>query len=566
MAMTDSAHTQNNGTCDVRIPPTKAERNRCLAEAALYAEKHRLVPPLAFRELMEHCEALCKEADIAHAYKDFLAVCLNNEAWRPQLAGIPFDKRLLLLPQCLRHPEACRAPIDAFGLSCRFCGNCVIGDLQHEAEQMGYTVLVAEGSPIVTSLLRSGRIKAVIGVSCLNVLEQVFPYMEAGAIPGLAVPLLRDGCSNTAVDIDWVWDAIHLSGSSGGGLVDIDGLREEVRSWFRRKKLQSIMGPPRSETERIARNFLTGEGKRWRPFLTACAYQALMGGSEEPIPEAVKSAAVAVECFHKASLVHDDIEDEDSERYGRPTLHKRYGIPVALNAGDLLVGEGYRLLAEADTPYRAALLRAAAQGHRTLCNGQGAELAWARKRRVLSPAEVLEIFSEKTAPAFEVALKLGIILGGRGEELTGVIHRFSTAVGIAYQIRDDLQDAFEITESAEAGRLRPSLLLALATERAGGAERKFLDRFWRFGFRGPGDREKLNEIFTGLGVLTKTAELVAWYKDQAIRALCGLDNPNLKALLRRIVGKIFRETDSMECCHEYRTQLADGRQGGFGAA
>ena len=55
-----------------------------------------------------------------------------------------------------------------------------------------------------------------------------------------------------------------------------------------------------------------------------------------------------MECFHKASLIHDDIEDDDAQRYGEPTLHVEHGVPVALNVGDLLIGEGYRLLAECE--------------------------------------------------------------------------------------------------------------------------------------------------------------------------------------------------------------------------
>ncbi|HAU36995.1 MAG TPA: polyprenyl synthetase, partial [Phycisphaerales bacterium] len=97
------------------------------------------------------------------------------------------------------------------------------------------------------------------------------------------------------------------------------------------------------------------------------------------------------ECFHKASLVHDDIEDGDDHRYGDLTLHCRYGVPVALNVGDLLLSEGYRLLAEAPLPdaARARMLRAAAEGHRQLCIGQGAELCWTRSPGPISLDELL---------------------------------------------------------------------------------------------------------------------------------------------------------------------------------
>src|SRR3978361_1545504 len=102
---------------------------------------------------------------------------------------------------------------------------------------------------------------------------------------------------------------------------------------------------------------------------------------ETPLPFGLRRIAVAVECFHKASLIHDDIEDNDDLRYGEQTVHAQHGIPVALNVGDLLLGEGYRLIAESDAPAeaRAEMLRVAAMGHRNLSLGQGAELFWAHE-------------------------------------------------------------------------------------------------------------------------------------------------------------------------------------------
>ena len=80
-------------------------------------------------------------------------------------------------------------------------------------------------------------------------------------------------------------------------------------------------------------------GKRWRPFLTASVVQSLVETSQDGWSEDLKRICVAVECFHKASLIHDDIEDEDDQRYGEQTLHASHGVAVALNVGDLLVGE-----------------------------------------------------------------------------------------------------------------------------------------------------------------------------------------------------------------------------------
>ena len=84
--------------------------------------------------------------------------------------------------------------------------------------------------------------------------------------------------------------------------------------------------------------------------------------------------------------------------------------------------------------------RAAAEGHRTLCLGQGAELLWARDPQPMTANEVLGIFSQKTAPAFEVALRLGVLFSGSNVHVSATLAKYSEALGIAYQIRDDLDD------------------------------------------------------------------------------------------------------------------------------
>ena len=394
---------------------------------------------------------------------------------------MPFDRRLLLLPKCLRVEDKCPAPFDEFGLLCKQCGLCTIQDLQEEAERLGYAVLVAEGSALVMALIQSGKIDAIVGVSCLSVLERAFPYMEAAAIPGVAIPLLQDDCKDTAVDIDWVWNVVHLTSDDRTRRLDLDALRTEVETWFTPAALDAVLGPADGEADRVARSWLAAEGKRWRPFLTACAYKALQDDPAQPLPESLRKAAVAVECFHKASLVHDDIEDADERRYGRDTLHVEHGVPVALNAGDLLVGEGYRLLAGcgAAGDVCAELVRIAAAGHRELCIGQGAELAWMRQPAPLTADQALDIFRRKTSPAFQVALGIGAALAGATAETQQVLRDYSEALGIAYQIRDDLEDLSDTEPVDGSGLGAPSLLLALACDKAKASGRDRVMTLWR---------------------------------------------------------------------------------------
>ena len=79
-------------------------------------------------------------------YLDYAVVTVNNESWRDALAAVPFERRLLLMPKCLREENRCPAPFDEFGLLCKQCGLCTIQDLTAEAEKLGYAVLVARGA------------------------------------------------------------------------------------------------------------------------------------------------------------------------------------------------------------------------------------------------------------------------------------------------------------------------------------------------------------------------------------------------------------------------------------
>jgi geranylgeranyl pyrophosphate synthase len=537
------------------IPQTRPERERLRWAVRDYVASNAgsMTPPLVLDEMRTHAEAVVRITGAPAIYTDYIGVLINNELWREQLASVPYEKRLLLLPKCLRVEDRCPAPFDEFGLLCKQCGLCTIQDLQEEAEKLGYAVLVAEGSPLVMALIQTGKIDAIVGVSCLSVLERAFPYMEAAAIPGIAIPLLQDDCKDTTVDVEWIWDVLHLTSDDKTRRMDLDGLRQEIESWFEPAKLDAIFGgAAESGTESIAREWLMRAGKRWRPFLTVCAYKALQEDPNGSIPEGLKKAALAVECFHKASLIHDDIEDGDAERYGSDALHVQEGVPAAINVGDLLVGEGYRLLAESGAPPQviARMIRIAAEGHRTLCLGQGAELAWARDRRPLQTLHVLDIFRKKTAPAFEVALRIGAAWADAGPEIHDALIRYSEALGIAYQVRDDLDD-LDLT--------RPALPLAIAFERAKDEKKALLNRVWSGAAMDDAIGAEVRELIHTLGADERCQRFLESYKEQAVRSLTELQDAGLKGLLRRVIGKIF-SVEIKGWCGEFEARNAAGSE------
>lgn len=542
------------------IPQTTVERSHILQVVRHYVAEYNPVPPMPSDELKQHADKLVELIKCDPIYRDYIGVLLNNEMWRESLASVPYERRLLLLPKCLRVEAKCPAPFDEFGLLCKQCGLCTIQDLQAEAEKLGYAVLVAEGSAIVMSLIQTGKIEAIVGVSCLPVLERAFPYMEAAAIPGVAVPLLQDDCIDTTVDLDWVWEYIHLTSDDQTRRLDLTALRDDVDFWFSPASLDVIMGNAEGETERIAREWLMRAGKRWRPFLAVSAYQALREDKNKPLPDDLKKIAVAVECFHKASLIHDDIEDNDALRYGEKTLHEEYGVAIALNVGDLLIGEGYRLIAasKVSAEQKAQMMMVAAEGQRQLCRGQGAELCWARSPQPLTSAQVLDIFRSKTAPAFEVALRLGALYCGteEHEEVSDVLAEYSEALGIAYQIRDDLSDLGDSGETNDIAGLRPSLLLAVAHEKAKDAQKELLASVWRRQLPAGTTVKDIEALYTTVGAEDRAKVLLETYKEEGIRCLRDLENPNLKGLLRRVLGKIFNDVEIKGWCKEQEEKNA----------
>lgn len=532
------------------IPQTKEERDALLRAVREYVEVHEPVPPMPLDELDVHARRLLAETGTDEIYHHYTAVLLNNEMWRETLAAIPYERRLLLMPKCLRVEDMCPAPFDEFGLLCKQCGLCTIQDFQNEAERLGYAVLVAEGSAIVMSLIQTGKIEAIVGISCLPVLERTFPYVEAAAVPSIAVPLLQDDCINTTVDNDWVWEYIHLSSEDKTRRLNLNALHDEVREWFTEESLTDIMGESDGQSEAIGREWLARAGKRWRPFLTVAAYQALREDRGELIPDDIKKIAVAVECFHKASLVHDDIEDEDHDRYGEETLHETHGVAVALNVGDLLIGEGYRLIGECEVSdaQKTEMLLAASRGQRELCRGQGAELLWTKSPSPLKTTQVLEIFRQKTAPAFEVALQLGASYAGHLDEVAEALHSYSEALGIAYQIRDDLDDLGEDSGDNKLGTIRPSVILSTTREKAKGEDKEFMTRLWSGEENATLDR--VRELATQVKADERCLLLLETYKETAIRSLQDVNNANLKGLLRRVLGKIFNSIEIKGWCRE----------------
>lgn len=178
----------------------------------------------------------------------------------------------------------------------------------------------------------------------------------------------------------------------------------------------------------IALEFAGRGGKRLRPRLCKAVFDSL-GGAGDPSP-----VMDAVECFHKASLVHDDIQDGDEMRYGRPSVWKEHGVPVAIAVGDWLVANGYLLIARSGFANAVRMLEATVASHLRLCEGQGDDLLGGAAKDYVSVCE------RKTGEAFALAAQLGALAAGADD---APYRRWGLAYGVLFQIDDDIADVGE---------------------------------------------------------------------------------------------------------------------------
>ena len=130
------------------------------------------------------------------------------------------------------------------------------------------------------------------------------------------------------------------------------------------------------------------------------------------------------------------------------------------------------------------------------------------------------------------------------------LSRYSEALGIAYQIRDDLNDLSAAADTNDIAGLRPSLPLAIAYQNAHGNEKTLLEKIWRRQTEPP-NSEEIEALCRKLGAVQRAEELLQSYQEEAIRSLRELENASLKGLLRRVIGKIFNDAEIKGWCGEF---------------
>jgi geranylgeranyl diphosphate synthase type II len=232
---------------------------------------------------------------------------------------------------------------------------------------------------------------------------------------------------------------------------------DERRRQIEAALASALPAPPRcpAVVSEAMRYSLMAGGKRLRPILalaSAEAVAAATGGSDAAARDVAMPAACAIEMIHTYSLVHDDLPamDDDSLRRGRPTLHVVHGEGQAILAGDALLTEAFGLLAREPQGWhpqlmtrklRVLALVAEAAGAVGMVGGQANDLAAAAAEAApLDAQELQAMHARKTGALIRASVASGAVMAGADDRMLAALDRYGTAIGLAFQIVDDILD------------------------------------------------------------------------------------------------------------------------------
>ncbi|WP_295124291.1 polyprenyl synthetase family protein [uncultured Chitinophaga sp.] len=227
-----------------------------------------------------------------------------------------------------------------------------------------------------------------------------------------------------------------------------------------------------------AQYILSLGGKRIRPVL------AIMGNElfDEIHPDAFL-VGHAVEVFHNFTLVHDDIMDKAPLRRGMPTVHTKYNEPTAILAGDVMLIHAYDYLNKIQSKYKQRIISVFNKAATEVCEGQQLDMDMeGMEPDQVNYADYVNMIALKTSVLLAASLQMGAIIGGGSEGNQGHIYGFGKNVGIAFQIQDDLLDAFGNPEKVgkqQGGDIlinKKTFLLLKAMEMCTPSQRQQLDK------------------------------------------------------------------------------------------
>jgi len=292
-----------------------------------------------------------------------------------------------------------------------------------------------------------------------------------------------------------------------------------------------------------ASHLIVSGGKRLRPYMVMKSCEMLGGKTKNAI-----NAASAIEMVHNFTLVHDDIMDNDEMRHGVTTVHKKFGMPIAILAGDVLFSKAYQVISSTNLPSNSVieLVSRLAKSCVDVCEGQLLDISMANSEKIPSQSQYIKMIEKKTAALFEVSCAMGAICANAKRKDVSNLSSFGKNLGIAFQITDDLIGVLgdsKVTKKPVGNDLREgkkSLPILLAINHANGENKEIILKAFGNSFATQDDIEKALKIIRRLKIektVRRQAQSYAQRAKKSIQSYSGSAKNDLLALLSFVVKR-----------------------------
>ena len=303
------------------------------------------------------------------------------------------------------------------------------------------------------------------------------------------------------------------------------------------KELQHLELPQKPSTLYDPQRYiLTGKGKRVRPVLSLLAC-GLCGGK----PEQAIHAGLAVELIHNFTLIHDDIMDQAESRRGNETVHKKWDLSTAILSGDGMFVQACLQLQKMPAHVNLKLANEIfLNGINHVCEGQALDMEF-EERDEVHVDEYLEMIGGKTAALISVSLMLGALAAGAGDETVEKLDHLGRALGLAFQIQDDLLDVIADPEKfgkKQGGDIcegKKTFLMVKTLEACSIKEKEWLLSCMNSGNVSPENVEEVITFYQKYGITEFTESEANRYYSEAEQILLSFDDSVYKRDLNQLV-------------------------------
>jgi geranylgeranyl diphosphate synthase type I len=295
-----------------------------------------------------------------------------------------------------------------------------------------------------------------------------------------------------------------------------------------------LSGKP-TELYRASAHLIVNGGKRLRPYLVIKSCQMLGGNTKNAMP-----AAAAIEMIHNFTLVHDDIMDNDEMRHGVPTVHTRFGMPLAILAGDVLFSKAFETVSVdnvSDAKTSSRLVERLAKACVDVCEGQVLDIRMAEGKKIPSKSDYITMIEKKTSALFEVSCAMGAICARASPKDIANLASFGRNLGVSFQITDDFIGVLgdpKVTKKPVGNDLREgkkSLPILMAIRKADPKRRKTILKVFGNSRASKKDIISAVDAMRSLDIERDVRNAALSYAEKAKRSLSKYSGPAKKEMI-----------------------------------